>query len=71
MKMLHCVAFTLLVVGGLNWGLIGLFNFNLVTSVLGFAPGLEKIVYILVGVSAVYLAATHMASCRDCKGCCK
>ncbi len=71
MKMLHMVAFILLVVGGLNWGLIGLFNFNLVTSILGFSPMLEKVVYILVGVSAVYLAATHMGNCKDCKGCCK
>lgn len=68
MKILHCVAFTLLIVGGLNWGLIGLFNFNLVASILGFSPMLEKLVYILVGVSAVYIAATHM---NDCKGCTK
>ena len=68
MKILHCVVFTLLVVGGLNWGLIGLFNFNLVTTVLGSVPSLENIVYILVGISAVYIAATHI---KDCKGCAK
>ncbi|RJQ38059.1 DUF378 domain-containing protein [Candidatus Microgenomates bacterium] len=67
MKMLHIVAFLLLVVGGLNWGLIGLFNFNLVTAFFGSIPDLEKIVYILVGASAVYLAVTHSAVCKACK----
>ena len=54
--MVSMVAMLLVVVGGLNWGLVGLLNFNLVTMVLGSVPMLEKLVYILVGVSAVYLA---------------
>lgn len=66
MKALHMVAFTLLVVGGLNWGLWALLNFNLVNTVLGSMPSVEKIVYILVGVSAVYIAATHMSDCKVC-----
>ena len=66
MKALHMVAFTLLVVGGLNWGLWALFNFNLVNTVLGAWPTLEKLVYILVGVSAVYIGATHMKDCKLC-----
>ncbi len=66
MKALHMVAFTLLVVGGLNWGLWALFNFNLVNTVLGAWPTLEKLVYILVGVSAVYIGATHMSDCKLC-----
>lgn len=66
MKALHYVAFALLVVGGLNWGLWALFNLNLVSTVLGSWPMLEKLVYILVGVSAVYIAATHMNDCKIC-----
>lgn len=66
MKNLHMVAFALLVVGGLNWGLVSLFGFNLVNTVLGAWPMLEKLVYILVGVSAVYIAATHMNECKAC-----
>ena len=65
MKALHMVAFTLLVVGGLNWGLVALLNLNLVETVFG-AMGLTNIVYILVGVSAVYIAATHMSDCKVC-----
>ena len=47
------IAYVLLVVGGLNWGLVGAFNFNLVMYLLG--EGLvANIVYGLVGISAVY-----------------
>ena len=48
------VALVLLVVGGLNWGLIGLGMGNVVEMILG--SSLSKIVYILVGLSAVYVA---------------
>ncbi len=65
MKVLHMVAFALLVVGGLNWGLVALFNMNLVEVIFG-GMGLTNIVYILVGVSAVYIAATHMSDCKTC-----
>ncbi len=66
MKMLHMVSFTLLIVGGLNWGLWALFNFNLVNTILGSWPTVEKLVYILVGASAVYLATTHISDCKAC-----
>lgn len=65
MKILHMVAFTLLVVGGLNWGLVALFGFNLVDTIFG-GLGVANLVYILVGVSAVYIAATHMSDCKVC-----
>jgi uncharacterized membrane protein YuzA (DUF378 family) len=57
MKALTLLAIVLLVVGGLNWGLVGLFQFNLVTAIFGVASLLSNIVYILVGLSAVYVAA--------------
>lgn len=66
MKSLHMVAFPLVVVGALNWGLVGLLNYNLVDSLLGSWPGLVKLVYILVGLSAVYLLATHTQDCKVC-----
>lgn len=46
----------LLLVGGLNWGLVGLFNFNLVTTIFGSVPFLVSLIYVLVGISAVYKA---------------
>jgi len=54
-KNLRMVAWYLLVVGGLNWGLIGLLNLNLVTMLLGSWPMLVSLVYVLVGVSALWL----------------
>lgn len=53
MKTLNLVAMVLVVVGGLNWGLVGLLNFDLVATVFGVASTLTRLVYVLVGVSAV------------------
>lgn len=65
MKALHMVAFLLVVVGAVNWGLVGIANFNLVDMILG-GVGLTKIVYILVGLSGVYLIAMHKGDCKIC-----
>lgn len=65
MKSLHMVTFILLAVGGLNWGLHAL-GFNLVEMLLGQWPGLVKLVYLLVGLSAVYELATHKKNCKEC-----
>lgn len=50
------VALVLLVVGGLNWGLVGLFEWNLVDTIFGTVPMLARLIYIVVGASAVYVA---------------
>ena len=41
-------------VGAINWGLVGILNFNLVTALLGTLPGLVTFVYALVGISGIY-----------------
>ena len=66
MKALHMITFLLVVVGALNWGLVGLFDYNLVTTLLGAWPMVERTVYILVGVSAVYILMTHKSTCKVC-----
>ncbi|GHD03521.1 hypothetical protein GCM10007320_63710 [Pseudorhodoferax aquiterrae] len=48
------VALLLLIVGGLNWGLVGVFNFDLVAAIFGTMTTASRIVYALVGVSALY-----------------
>ena len=63
---LHMIAFTLLFVGGLNWGLVGLFGFDLVMYLLGSWPDLVKIVYVAVGASAVYIMISHKMDCKIC-----
>jgi len=65
MKVLHWVAFVLLVIGGLNWGLVA-FDINVVNSLFASVPGAEAIIYILVGLSAVYIAVTHKKDCHTC-----
>lgn len=54
MKTLDIIVAILLVIGGLNWGLVGLFNFNLVQFLFGNFPIIERAVYIIVGLCAVY-----------------
>lgn len=71
MKNLHLVAWILLVVGGLNWLLIGLggfmgANWNVVAMILGSWPQVEWLVYVLVGLSAVYEIVTHKNTCKNC-----
>ena len=51
----HKVAWALVWVGAINWGLVGIFDFNLVEAILGSLPTVERIVYVLVGVSAVFM----------------
>ncbi len=48
------IALVLLIIGGLNWGLVGLFELDLVELILGSIPILATIVYVLVGLSALY-----------------
>ncbi len=58
MKALYMIAMILVIVGGLNWGLVGLFNFDLVAAIFGVMSAFSRVIYTLVGVSAVYLAFT-------------
>ena len=51
-------AFTFVIVGGLNWGLIGFFNFDLVASLFGAMSDVSRVVYGLVGLSALYMLYT-------------
>lgn len=68
LKLLHGISYSLVVVGALNWGLIGLFDFNLVSMIFGGIQGLENIVYILIGVAAAYSVYKHKQICMICSG---
>jgi uncharacterized protein len=61
MRTFDIVAAVLLVVGGLNWGLVGIFNFDLVATLFGAGSPLARIVYSLVGLAAVYQIVTIRA----------
>ena len=57
MKIVDVLAFALVIIGALNWGLVGLFRFDLVVAVLGTGM-LASVVYTLVGLAGVYELAT-------------
>lgn len=54
MRIVNTVTLVLLIVGGLNWGLVGLFGFDLVAAIFGEMSALSRIVYTLVGASALW-----------------
>ncbi|MBA3675897.1 MAG: DUF378 domain-containing protein [Sphingosinicella sp.] len=54
MRALNYLTLILLIVGGLNWGLVGLFDFDLVAALFGEMSVLSRIVYVLVGLSALW-----------------
>ena len=75
MKALHMVGFILLAVGGINWGLIGLStlvggggDWNVVALIASYIGGaqVEATIYLLVGLSAVWMLVGHKKDCRSC-----
>ena len=63
-KLLHNITFLLVVIGAINWGLIGLFGINLVTSLFASMPQVEKYIYILIGVAGVIFALQEVSEHR-------
>lgn len=61
MKVANIVALVLILIGALNWGLVGVFDFNLVDALFGEGSTLSRVVYILVGLAAVYKIAVAAA----------
>lgn len=65
---LHMVAFLLLIVGGLNWLLVGLFRWDIVSAIFGGQGAtLSRVVYVLVGLSTLVILATHKKDCKCCE----
>jgi uncharacterized membrane protein YuzA (DUF378 family) len=56
LKALDIIALILIIVGGLNWLLVGAFDFDLVAAIFGAMSAVARIVYVLVGLSAIYTA---------------
>ena len=67
MKTVHYIALILVIIGALNWGLVGLFRFNLVAAMFGEMSSLSRIVYVVVGAAGVLLAVTS-ASLQTANG---
>lgn len=72
MKALHIIAFILVIIGGLNWGLVAIGNYmssnwDVVALVFGSISTLQNAVYLLVGLSALVLIFSHKKDCRACE----
>ncbi|MBD3259452.1 DUF378 domain-containing protein [Candidatus Woesearchaeota archaeon] len=55
MNIIDWIAAILVIIGGLNWLLVGALDFNLVTAIFGAVPALVKVVYVIVGIAAIYM----------------
>lgn len=65
MKILNTVSLVLVIIGGLNWGLVGALKFDLVATIFGADSALSRIVYILVGLSAIVQAVRLFVPSSD------
>ncbi len=54
-KIIEWIALIFVIIGGINWGLVGLFNLNLVETIFGAIPVLVTIIYIIAGLSGLYM----------------
>ena len=68
MKSIHMIAFILLIVGGLNWLLLALTGWEVGQLFGGMEAVVSKVIYVLVGLSALYELFTHKKCCMMCKG---
>jgi uncharacterized membrane protein YuzA (DUF378 family) len=65
MKILHMIAFILIVIGGINW-LLFAFGWNLVSAIFGAGSTLANTVYIIIGLAAIWEAVMHGRNCKMC-----
>lgn len=66
MKIIHAVAFLLVIVGALNWGALALTGWEVGQLFGGMDETVSKVIYVLVALSGLYLAATHKKDCKTC-----
>ena len=59
-------ALVLLVVGGLNWGLVGFFRVDLIAAIFGQLSVVSRVLYALIGISAAYMAVAPMRFMEEC-----
>ena len=62
---INCVALTIAIIGAINWGLIGFFDFNLVSGIFGDATAFTRVIYALVGLSGLYMISLYGRACAD------
>jgi len=76
MKAIRFIALLLMVIGALNWGLVGFFHYNLISDVFSGAPGFVRFIFAIVGLAGLYGLGCLFRCCCACQcgsgcGCCK
>ena len=66
MKGLHTITWILVIIGGLNWLLVGLFGWDVGAIFGGMSAPISKIIYVLVGLSALVELFSHTTNCKAC-----
>ncbi len=65
-KGLHGISFLLVIIGGLNWLLVGLFKWDIGSLFGGQEASISRVIYVLVGLSTLYLLVGHKGDCKMC-----
>jgi len=65
MKILNCICLTIAIIGAINWGIIGIFDYNVVSAIFGNGTILTRIIYTLVGLSGLYLIGFYGLVCNN------
>ena len=65
MKVFNVICLTLVIVGAIVWGIIGIFNFNLVDALFGTGSAFSRIIYTLVGIAGLYLISFYNLICSE------
>ena len=64
-KVHFCIFNVYAIIGAINWGLIGFFDFNLVSGIFGDATAFTRVIYALVGLSGLYMISLYGRACAD------
>ncbi len=63
-SVLDWVALVILFIGGLNWGLVGLFHFDLITGIFGDYSPVARAIYVIIGLCAIYVLVRALNCCK-------
>ena len=66
-KSIQSISQILLIIGGINWGLVGLLDINLVSTIFGDMTTLSRIIYTIVGLAGIYALMDMCNMCKSCK----
>jgi hypothetical protein len=65
MKVLNVICLTLVIIGAIVWGIIGIFNYNIIDALFGTGSAFSRIIYSLVGIAGLYLISFYGRICHE------